>query len=62
MFKALALRYPPRVRALAGAILEKMTLSENLDDLKTSLNPLSQFEFGINTKQLSTITNCNIIR
>lgn len=60
MFKALALRYPPRVRAFTGALLEQITPNENLDDLKTSINPLSQFDFGINTKQLSTITNWNI--
>ncbi|MEO5996975.1 MAG: DUF6088 family protein [Chitinophagaceae bacterium] len=61
IFKALALKYPPRVRAFAGAILQQIAPKVNLDDLKTSLNPLSQFKFGINTKQLSTITNWNII-
>lgn len=61
MFKALALKYPPRVRAFAGAILQQIVPNEKLDVLKTSLNPLTQFKFGINAKQLSTITTWNII-
>jgi predicted transcriptional regulator of viral defense system len=43
-----ALKYPPRARALIGSILELMDSKLNLTQLKTSLNPLSEFEYNIN--------------
>jgi len=42
-----ALKYPPRARALIGSILELMDNKLNLNQLKTSLNPLSEFEYNI---------------
>lgn len=56
----LILKYPPRVRAFAGALLEQAGKQESLDTLKNSLNPLSAFAIGLDTKELSTIKNWNI--
>lgn len=56
----LILKYPPRVRASAGALLEWAGKTEGLDTIKNSLNPLSAFEIGLNTQQLPTIENWNI--
>jgi hypothetical protein len=48
-----ALMYPPRVRALVGAILESLGIeNQRLDKLKNSLNPLSTFELGIKEQEL----------
>jgi len=55
-----ALSYPPRVRAFLGALLEKMDLSIELKTLKKSLNPLSEYNYGINEKILPTVSNWNI--
>jgi hypothetical protein len=50
--------YPPRVRALVGAILESLgKKNQRLDKLKNSLNPLSTFELGIKEKELPTKSN-----
>ncbi len=44
-----ALNYPPRVRALLGAILEKNGIRmKGLEKLKESLNPLTIIKLGIN--------------
>lgn len=56
----LILRYPPRVRAFAGALLEWSGKSEELNILKNSLNPLSAFEIGLSIQQLPTIKNWSI--
>lgn len=43
-----ALAEPPRVRAVLGALLAYADLPESLwEPLKTSLNPLTRFEFGL---------------
>ena len=48
-----ALMYPPRVRALVGAILESLGIeNQRLDKLNNSLNPLSTFELGIKEQEL----------
>lgn len=48
-----ALNYPPRVRALLGAILEKNGISmKGLEKLKESLNPLTIIKIGINESDL----------
>lgn len=48
-----ALNYPPRVRALLGAILEKNGISmRGLEKLKESLNPLTIIKLGINESDL----------
>ncbi len=55
-----ALLYPPRVRALLGAILENFDSSINTKTLKESLNPLTKFALGLKKIDLPTITNWNI--
>jgi hypothetical protein len=56
-----ALQYPPRVRALLGAIVEYIFINEfNLVPLKKSLNPSSTFKLGIKNTALPTIQNWNI--
>jgi hypothetical protein len=51
--------YPARVRALLGAILENMNLNLNLNELKSSLNPLTKRKIGIKETDLPTIKNWN---
>lgn len=54
------LSYPPRVRGFLGALLENTKTSTDLTVLKKSLNPLSEYEYGIDKKQLPTAENWNI--
>lgn len=57
----LALLYPPRVRALLGAILENQNESpKGFKELKESLNPLSIIKLGLKETDLPTIKNWNI--
>lgn len=57
-----ALLYPPRVRALLGAILENKGKSKNTTKtLLNSINPLTRIELGLNTSDLPTIENWNIV-
>ncbi|MEA5460323.1 DUF6088 family protein [Arcicella sp. LKC2W] len=55
-----ALLYPPRVRALLGAILENQGNDENIKILKASLNPLTVIKIGIEKAYLPTVSNWNI--
>jgi hypothetical protein len=59
-FVEIALKYPPRVRAFTGAILNEINPAKPVEDLKKSINPLTTYEFGINKKQLSNIEYWNI--
>lgn len=52
-----ALLYPPRVRALLGAMLENLNVETNIEKLKQSLNPLSKIKLGLKEKDLPTIKN-----
>jgi hypothetical protein len=52
-----ALEYPPRVRALLGAMLEIMDKSLALNTLKSSLNPLSKYNCGIKNDILPNALN-----
>lgn len=54
------LAYPPRVRGFLGALLENINTKSDLTALKTSLNPLSEYEYGIDKKLLPTAENWNI--
>ncbi len=54
-----ALEYPPRVRAFTGALLENADTSVNSSLLKKSLNPLSEYNYGIESI-LSTAKTWNI--
>jgi hypothetical protein len=56
----LALSYPPRVRALLGAILEDIMSTPDLRQLKESLNPFTKFALGVNSKVLKTAPSWNI--
>jgi hypothetical protein len=49
------LNYPPRVRALLGAMLERANKSLELNTLKASLNPLSKYNYGINNNDLPNV-------
>ena len=42
-----ALSYPPRVRALLGALLEDISCPQDLTDLRGNLNPLTRFDLGV---------------
>lgn len=55
-----ALLYPPRVRALVGAILENSKSRVHTVKLKESLNPLTNFKLGLKENDLPTIKNWNI--
>jgi len=52
--------YPPKVRALLGAILEALSLDQLSKSLKENINYLSSYEFGISEKTLPAIINWNI--
>lgn len=52
-----SLSYPPRVRALLGALLENLSIADDLSVLRKSLNPLSDYEFGIDKSLLSNAEN-----
>jgi len=51
-----ALVYPPRVRALVGAVLEKNG-KKGLEKLKDSLNPLTTIKMGLKETELPTKSN-----
>ena len=54
--------YPPKVRALLGALLEVMNFdAAGLSVLKKSINPSSSYEYGITPKMLSTANSWNIV-
>lgn len=54
-----ALKYPPRVRALLGAILDEISGQEN-SNLKQSLNPLTTYSLNLSKNILATALNWNI--
>jgi predicted transcriptional regulator of viral defense system len=54
--------YPPKVRALLGALLEAMNTNAIVYGiLKKSINPSSSYEYGINSTLLSTANSWNIV-
>lgn len=54
------LKYPPRARALLGAILEKENIkASNIKKLHDSLNPLSEYDLGL-SNVLINADNWNI--
>ena len=59
-FIKIAIKYPPRVRAFAGALLSEISNKLAVQELKESINPLSTFKFSISNKQLSKIKCWNI--
>jgi len=57
-----ALSYPPRVRALLGAILENLGKSEDITiPLLNSVNPLTKIDLGLKKSDLPTVENWNIV-
>jgi hypothetical protein len=58
-----ALKYPPRVRALLGAIIENVFRKNEYDvlPLEKSLNPSTTFKLGIKNNDLPTSQNWNIV-
>ena len=48
MLVKLSMKYPPRVRALLGAILHAADNNKHLAVLKNSLNPTTVYSLGIN--------------
>ncbi|WP_282163125.1 DUF6088 family protein [Ulvibacterium marinum] len=56
-----ALLYPPRVRALLGALLEKLDATIDIEKLKNSLNPLTSYNYNLRDTALTTQQNWNII-
>lgn len=55
-----ALKYPPRVRALLGALLTAMSRKFDKKILKDSLNPLTVFKLDIDADQLPSALEWNI--
>lgn len=47
LIEAIALKYPPRVRALLGALLENISADCPVEALYNSLNPLSLFRYHV---------------
>lgn len=57
-----ALMYPPRVRALLGAILDDLGKPENITTpLLNSINPLTKIELALNKTDLPTVEKWNIV-
>jgi Family of unknown function (DUF6088) len=55
-----ALKYPPRVRALLGAIVENTGKVVELDSIRKSLNPLSTYKYGIENDVLTNISKWHL--
>lgn len=55
-----SLNYPPRTIALLGALLEQNGEKDKLEKLQESLNPLTEYSFGINKYILPTVKNWKI--
>jgi predicted transcriptional regulator of viral defense system len=56
------LAYPPKVRALLGALLESMNLGITyLPLLKKSINPSSSYAYGITSNMLSAVNSWHIV-
>lgn len=56
----LAMKYPPMVRAVTGAIIESIYGEEKAQALKETLNPITVYKVGLTKKVLAT-DNFNII-
>ncbi len=57
----LSRKYPPRVRAIAGAIMEAVGKQDIAASIKNSLNPLTEYRIGIEHSILPTLSNWNIV-
>lgn len=61
MIIELSLKYPPRVRALLGALIDSGGQSAITRVLKNTLNPLTTFKIGISSEDFPSTKNWNII-
>lgn len=57
----LALKYPPAVRALLGAVLEEIQLDEIAQPLQKSLNPITKYKLAGVSKVLAAAEKWNIV-
>jgi Family of unknown function (DUF6088) len=55
-----SLEYPPRVRALLGALLDAMGLILELSTLQKSLNPLTKYNYGLQNHTLPNTFQWNL--
>ena len=55
-----ALKYPPRAKALLGAILEYSRKTNGIEGLKINLNPFTSYKLGIKEEILPTAPDWNI--
>ncbi|MDR9457852.1 MAG: DUF6088 family protein [Salegentibacter sp.] len=55
-----AIKYPPRVKALLGAILEFSRKKNGIESLRKNLNPLTSYKLGITEEALPTASKWNI--
>ena len=55
-----ALQYPPRTRALLGALINIAEPRADMNILLKSMNPLTQYNLGINDNILPTVKKWNI--
>jgi len=55
-----ALKYPPRVRAFLGALLEVLKIKTRVNYLQKSLNPLSEYALDISKEILKNVESWNI--
>lgn len=55
-----AIKYPPRVIALLGAVLELSKKENDVESLKAKLNPLTTYKLEIKEDALPTASNWNI--
>ena len=57
----LALKYPPATRALLGALLDQIGRNELTNALQKSLNPITKYKIGVESKTLDTLEKWNIV-
>jgi predicted transcriptional regulator of viral defense system len=55
-----SLKYPPRTRAFLGALIEDLRLQVSTNELKESLNPLTQYNIKITPNLVPSAPNWNI--
>ena len=54
------IKYPPRAKALLGAILEFSEKMDNIESLRAHLNPFTSYKIGIKEEILPTASKWNI--
>jgi hypothetical protein len=57
----LSIKYPPSTRALLGSLLETIDKEIDLTKLRSSLNPISNYDINISDNILPTKKNWNIV-